>query len=64
MGVFRDLVYHNHKSETLRYMAPERLPADLFSPLVINGPSTASDVYSLAMTSFEVCFSDMNHPSI
>jgi hypothetical protein len=36
-------------------MAPER-----FSGISINGPSKESDVYSLMMTSFEVCFSAAN----
>ena len=54
VGMFRDLTYHDYKLETLRYIAPERLSEDLFLPTRINGPSKASDVYSLAMTSFEV----------
>jgi serine/threonine protein kinase len=52
--MFRNLTYHDHKLETLRYIAPERLSEDLFLPTTINSPSKASDVYSLAMTSFEV----------
>ena len=40
-------------------MAPE-----WFSGEYINGPSKESDVYSLAMTSFKVCFSAANCPTI
>ena len=49
-GGLKDLVYHDHKLETLRYMAPECLS----NPPTIDGPSKVGDVYSLAMTSFEV----------
>jgi hypothetical protein len=49
-SAFRDLTYHDYKLETIRYMAPERLPE---APM-IDGPSKVSDVYSLAMTSFKV----------
>jgi hypothetical protein len=38
-------------------MAPERFSVDLTWPPIINGPSKKSDVYSLVMTSFEVCSS-------
>jgi hypothetical protein len=40
-------------------MAPEQ-----FSGTHINISSMEGDVYSLAMTSFEVCFSVVNHPII
>jgi hypothetical protein len=40
-------------------MAPER-----FSGIGINGSSKESDVYSLVMTSFKVCFSAANCPTI
>jgi hypothetical protein len=48
-------------------MAPERLPPE--DPPedhlpVIDGPSTESDVYSLAMTSFEVCPSTVSYRTI
>ena len=62
-GAFRGLTHHDYKLETLRYMAPERLPPrsppEDYLPS-ISGPSKASDVYSLAMTSFEVCSSAVN----
>ena len=58
-GAFRDLTYYDYKLEVLRYMAPERLSE---APM-INGPSKKGDVYSLAMNSFEVFFSAINHPT-
>ena len=54
-------MYYDHE---LRYVAPERLPEDMRSSPMANAPSKASDVYSLAMTSFEVCFSIVGHPTI
>jgi serine/threonine protein kinase len=60
-------MHHDHKLETLFYMAPERLPPDgpqkYYLP-TIDGPSKESDVYSLAMTSYEVCSYVMNQPAI
>jgi serine/threonine protein kinase len=53
-----------YKLETLRYMAPERAPEDLYDPEMIEGPSRASDVYSLAMTSFKVCSFVVSHLTI
>jgi hypothetical protein len=45
-------------------MAPERLPPEGlpedYLP-TIDGPSKESDVYSLALMSFEVCSSAMDH---
>jgi hypothetical protein len=45
-------------------MAPERLPEDPYPSPVINGPSRASDVYSLAVTAFEVRSSVVYHPTV
>jgi hypothetical protein len=45
-------------------MAPERFSDDLIGALIINAPSKESDIYSLAMTSFEVRSSIVNHPTI
>ena len=57
-GAFRGFSYEDHKLKTLRYMAPERLSEEALCvdnlPVTIDGPSKASDVYSLAVTSFEV----------
>jgi hypothetical protein len=58
-GAFRGLTY-DRKFETLRYMAPEHLSGE---PM-INGPSKVSDIYSLAMVSFEVRSSAVNHLTI
>jgi hypothetical protein len=44
-------------------MAPERISNDLIGAPIINAPSKESDVYSLAMTSFEVRSSIVNHPA-
>ena len=57
---FRDHTYHIHPLETIRYMAPERLVGNLSWT---NHLSTESDVYSLAMTSFEVRSSSTSHPT-
>jgi hypothetical protein len=54
----RDLTHHDHKLETLRYVAPEHFA------WYMSTPSKTSDVYSLAMTSFEVRCSIVNHPII
>jgi hypothetical protein len=53
---------HSYKVATIRCMAPERF-ADVLGFPVIDRPSEASDVYSLAMTSFEVRSSNANHPN-
>jgi hypothetical protein len=45
-------------------MAPESFVGDALWAQVTNHPSKESDVYSLAMTSFEVCSSVVNHPII
>ena len=42
-----------HKLGTLRYMAPE-LFLEEFARYIIGDPSKEGDVYSFAMTSFEV----------
>ena len=55
-GSFTQYTSHLYRRETLRYMAPERTPANTIGFLV-DGPSKESDVYSLAMTSFSVCAS-------
>jgi hypothetical protein len=57
-------MYDAYKLETLQFMAPERLPGDLFLPTIIDDPSEASDVYSFAMTSFEVRSPVVKHPTI
>ena len=44
-------------------MAPERL-FRVNNTLSIGSPSNESDIYSLAMVSFEVCFGAVNHPTI
>ena len=56
-------MYYDYSPATIEHMAPERLPGNLNSLWVIDGPSKASDVYSLAVTSFEVCFSVANRPA-
>ena len=63
-GTFSRLMSDAYKLETLRYMAPERAPEVLYDPEMIEGPSRASDVYSLAMTSFRVCSFAVCHPVI
>ena len=63
-GAFRGLPRHDHKLETLRHMAPERFSEDIDSFPIINGPTKAGDVYSLAITSFEVRPSTVNSPVI
>ena len=58
------------KLETLRFTAPERLskpfPSDLDSPasLRLYSPSEKGDIYSIAMTSFSVRSSTVNHSAI
>jgi hypothetical protein len=42
-------------------MAPERFSHDLIGAPIINAPSKESDIYSLAVTSFEVRSSILNH---
>ena len=54
-------MYHDYKLETLRYMAPERFLGHLGQ--IIEGPSKGSDVYSIAMTSFEVRPPTVAHPT-
>ena len=44
-------------------MAPERFPQELYFLPVINGPSRASDVYSITMASFEVRSSVVGRPT-
>jgi serine/threonine protein kinase len=51
----------DHKFSALRYIAPERFVGE--RAVTIKRPSKASDVYSLAMTSFEVCPSATNNPA-
>lgn len=52
---FRGIIPHHwYKLGTLRYMAPERSGEVLLLARVTD-PSKESDVYSLAMASFEVC---------
>ena len=58
-GGLKDFAHHDHKLETLRYMAPECLS----KRPTINGPSKVGDVYSLAMTSFEVRPSVVDSPT-
>ena len=48
-----------YKPGTLRYTAPERFDEVYWLPST-TGPSKEGDVYSLAMVSFEVCFSVVN----
>ena len=60
-GAFRGLAFDAYEIGTLRYMAPERFPLKAFAGLTAGGPSKESDVYSLVMTSFSVCFSVVNH---
>jgi serine/threonine protein kinase len=66
-GAFKGVEDHNHKLGTLRHMAPERFSGDVSGDTVslplINGPTKEGDVYSLAMTSFEVRSSAANHPA-
>jgi len=42
-------------------MAPERFWRAFTMPQVLGEPSKGSDIYSLAMTSFSVCSSLVNH---
>ena len=60
-GLFMRYTYRIHRQETLRYMAPER-SSPYGVGFVVNGPSKESDIYSLAMTSFSVRASFVNHP--
>lgn len=54
MGAFGGVRYGALKLETIRYMAPERFLGEHIPLGFIGGPSKESDVYSLAVTSFEV----------
>ena len=63
-SVFIGPAFHAHTVGSLRYVAPERFSEDSDSLPMINGPSKQSDIYSLAMTSFEVRFSVVNYPNI
>jgi len=49
-GAFIDHPFHKFKLETVRYVAPEWIHRDA------DPPGKEGDVYSLAMTSFTVCF--------
>ena len=60
VDAFRDHTHHSYQPGATRYMAPERL-LNYLPPT--NKLSTESDVYSLAMTSFEVCSPATNHPT-
>jgi serine/threonine protein kinase len=55
---FRDHTYHSHPLEAIRYMAPERLAENLSRTKHL---LTESDIYSFAMTSFEVRSSATNY---
>jgi serine/threonine protein kinase len=56
-------MHYDYNPGTIEHMAPERISRNIGSFWIIDGPSEASDVYSLAMTSFEVRFSVVNHPT-
>jgi hypothetical protein len=63
-SVFRDITHHDHKLETLRHMAPECFFGTQyqFNPIIVpRNPSKPSDVYSFAMTSFNVRSLRVNH---
>jgi serine/threonine protein kinase len=55
------------KLDTLRYTAPERFPGDFPRDITefpgIDVPSKKGDVYSIAMTCFNVRSSAVNHPT-
>jgi hypothetical protein len=53
--------FGDYKLSNFQYIAPELFIEERY--LVIGPPSKASDVYSLAMTSFEVCPSTTNNPA-
>jgi serine/threonine protein kinase len=63
-GALRSLSFDRYKLGSLRHMAPERFSGNIsgdIDPLpILKGPSKESDIYSLAMTSFEVHFSAVN----
>ena len=64
-GSFQSLHFYAYELETLRYMAPESfLFPDSPNYPKSTGLSKESDVYSVAMTSFTVCSSVVNHPAI
>jgi serine/threonine protein kinase len=60
-GIAGAFTYYTHKWENRRYTAPEELRGTY--PLLADGPSEKSDVYSLAMTSFQVRYSAADHPT-
>lgn len=63
VGAFRGIMAYYHKLGTLRYMAPE-LFLEEFARYIIGDPSKEGDVYSFAMTSFEVRSVAVNSPPI
>ena len=60
-GIAGAFTYHAHKPRNRRYTAPEEFWG--YYPLLGNGPPEKSDVYSLAMTSFQVRHSAADHPT-
>jgi serine/threonine protein kinase len=66
-GALEDISLSWYKLGSLRYMAPERFSADISRGIdslpMIEAPSKQSDIYSLAMTSFEVRPSAASHPT-
>jgi serine/threonine protein kinase len=54
---------YDRGSGHLRYMPPEQFGCPVYMCEIKGGPSKEGDVYSLAMTSFEVRSSGMNHPT-
>ena len=63
MDAFGGVRYSALKLETVRYMAPEQFLGECIPLGFIGSPSKESDVYSLAITSFEVCPSFAIHPT-
>ena len=59
--MFGTFLSDDYKFSSLRYIAPERFVEEL--DITISRPSKASDVYSLAMTSFEVCPFTTDNPA-
>jgi len=63
-GAFPRFRFSDYGSRSLRYMAPEWFFRESPGDLGTSRPSKESDIHSLAMTSFSVCFSVVNHPAI
>jgi serine/threonine protein kinase len=63
-GAFFGLTLHTYLIGSVRYMAPEAFAGASHWAEIAHVPSKESDVYSLAVTAYEVCPYVVNHPTI